>query len=368
MRWRGARRAAAVVLGVLAAAGPSAAQAPRPEPIPELVLVPLDLPDPPRGELLIRWPTLVDRRDAMRKQVKDHNDRCRSVPEKSPKAAECVEAQKGVRATIAAWAADARRFNADVDAAAEQAFAAALQAEAAALARGREAWTVKAEALVRDAVARTRAWSDDVRTAIAALTIPSPSTRFSTLNNLEPGDVLLLAPSDATGRIIVEADRFARTAESFATGDVMQAYATDRREVAHAVTVVKRVAGRMLILDHTLAGSRMLGERDFQRLYGGRSYYVARPRDAVDGRTLWSVARDAALQRKSDYGLFGDKAVCSERAAVCVARATGRPEPHRLGPVDMTPADFFDREGRGKYFVIMPFGKDPTLAIDSDKR
>lgn len=367
MRHR-AYRLAAVLLCALAATAPAAAQAPRPEQIPELVLVPLDLPDPPRGDLLSRWKMLVDRRDAMRKEVREHNDRCRSVPEDSPAAAGCARAQTAVRATIAGYAAAARRFNADLDAAAQQAFAAALLAEAAELARAREAWTRKVEGLVREAAARTRAWSDDVRVAIAAVTIPSPSTRFSALNNLEPGDVVLLAPTDATGRIIVEADRFARMAESFATGDVMQAYATDRRDVAHAVTVVKRVAGQLLILDHTLGGSRMLGERDFQRLYGGRPYYVARPRDAVDGRTLWSTARDAALQRKSDYGLFGEKAVCSERAAVCVARATGRAEPHRLGPVDMTPADFFDREGRGKYFVIMPFGKDPTLVIDSDKR
>lgn len=368
MSRRRPRLAELLVHFVLAFAALAAAQPAHAQQIPQLALVPDDLPDPPRGELLARWTALVEQRDAMRAQVEAHNNRCRSVPEGSAAAADCVRSQAAVRATMARYAAYARRFNADVDAAAQQALAAAILAEAEEMARARESWTRKVETLVREAAARTRAWSEEVRAAIGTATIPNPSTRLSTLNNLEPGDVLLLAPSDATGRIIVEADRFTRMAESFATGDTAKAYATERRDVAHAVTVVKKVAGHLLILDHTLVGSRMLSERDFQRLYGGRPYYVARPRDVVDGRTLWNTARDAALQRKSDYGLFGEKAVCSERAAVCVARAAGRPEPHRLGPVDMTPADFFDREGRGKYFVIMPFGKDPTLAIDSDKR
>lgn len=49
---------------------------------------------------------------------------------------------------------------------------------------------------------------------------------------------------------------------------------------------------------------------------------IAKPQAKVDGRALWEAAREAALKSESDYGLFGDKLVCSERAAVVVAKAT----------------------------------------------
>ena len=68
------------------------------------------------------------------------------------------------------------------------------------------------------------------------------------------------------------------------------------------------------------------------------------------------AARGATLQGKGGYGLVGkDKAVCSETAALAVAKATGLPiTSRRLGPVDVTPADFFDTEGVGKYFIVSP--------------
>jgi len=347
-----------VLAGVMAVASPAAAQ-----PIPGLALVPEDLPDPDHAQLFERWTALVARRDTLRNNVQTHNARCGSVPERSAAAADCATKQAALRATITAYADDARRFNADVEVAAQRALAAAILKEVAERGQSPEAWTQKIEGFVRDAVARTRAWSQEVQAAIAASTIPPPSTRISTLAMLEPGDILLFAPPDATSRAITKADQLARTAESLATGEVLQAETTHRRDASHAATVVRKVAGRLMILDHTLVGSRILGEPDFQRFYGGRNYYVARPRDVVDGRALWAAAREAALQKKSDFGLLGDKVVCSERAALAVALATGQTPSRRLGPVDMTPADFFDAEGRGKHFVIMPFGKDPTLAI-----
>jgi hypothetical protein len=88
---------------------------------------------------------------------------------------------------------------------------------------------------------------------------------------------------------------------------------------------------------------------------------IAKPQAKVDGRALWEAAREAALKSESDYGLFGDKLVCSERAAVVVAKATGTAmhrENHGFGiygPIDITPADFFDEKHVGKYFLVSTY-------------
>ena len=104
-----------------------------------------------------------------------------------------------------------------------------------------------------------------------------------------------------------------------------------------------------------IAGSRILTLADFEKKYGMRGMFMARPSEPVDGRVLWQAARDAALKRKSDYGVVGEKVVCSERAGMAVAKATGiSTGNHRFGPIDITPGDYFDPQASGKYFVITP--------------
>lgn len=124
------------------------------------------------------------------------------------------------------------------------------------------------------------------------------------------------------------------------------------------LTFIRRVDGAALFLDHTLEGSRVLNEKELPRKYAGRLAYIAKPQARVDGRALWEAAREAALKPESDHGLFGDSLVCSERAAVVVARATGtamQREHHGFGifgPIDITPADFFDDKHVGKHFLV----------------
>ena len=49
------------------------------------------------------------------------------------------------------------------------------------------------------------------------------------------------------------------------------------------------------------------------------------------------------------------RVVCSERAGIAVAKATGLDlQTRRLGPIDITPGDFFDAQSVGKYFVVSP--------------
>jgi hypothetical protein len=75
----------------------------------------------------------------------------------------------------------------------------------------------------------------------------------------------------------------------------------------------------------------------------------------VDGRKLWEFAREAAMKKRSDFGIRKGKVVCSTKAAIAVAAATGLDlHAHKLSAIDVTPADFFDPDGVGKYFLISP--------------
>ena len=77
-------------------------------------------------------------------------------------------------------------------------------------------------------------------------------------------------------------------------------------------------------------------------------------------RVALGAAQNAKKGRRlgSDYGVLGKDAVCSERAGFAVAKASGVDlKGHHLGPIDITPGDYFDKESVGKYFIISPLKK-----------
>jgi hypothetical protein len=235
---------------------------------------------------------------------------------------------------------------------------AAVKAEQEEFTRRGAAWLRRQQDEVRDAVAQGAAWGREVLRAIRQTGVPGQELRPKSFADAQPGDVLLLLPEKgfAPTRLIPPADWIYRVAEHWASGESFrEAVQAPKSPVSHAVTVVKSVNGHLLILDHTTDGSRILSKADFERKYGHRGMFAARPANAVDGRALWQAAREAALQRKSDYGVVRGKVVCSERAGVAVATATGISNSNRrFGPIDITPGDFFDQQANGKYFVITP--------------
>jgi hypothetical protein len=183
--------------------------------------------------------------------------------------------------------------------------------------------------------------------SIKAIRVPSPVFTPKTLADLHPGDILLIAPDDSLkSQGIARVDPLYRAIDYFSSGNVSKPEWKKGR-VSHAMAVVKAVNGEILFLDHTSEGSRILNKKDYMRQYGERGMYVARPQAKVDGKELWKAATEAALRKKSDYGFFFENVVCSERAAIVVAKATQLPlqdEHHRLGkrlgPVDITPNIF----------------------------
>lgn len=335
--------------------------------VPHPTALPGDLPDPPRAQLAARHSILLQQRDTLRANVEAHNAKCRAVPKDSSAATQCASAQSTLNTAVREYMAAVRAFNADVEAASHAAIKAAAITEQDEFERMNAAWMRKQEQLIREAVERNRAWTNEVLTAFQALRAPAEHLRPKTLRDLQPGDIVLMSPVGASGTAIAEADRLQRMTELFANGDVFRGRGADRYPLSHAVTVVKSVGGQFLFLDNTTheiqfarkEGQHILTEREFLASYGGRATFVARPQAVVDGRKLWAAASDAA-SRGPGFGLFGNRVVCSEAAAIAVAKATGLPlERNRIGPVDTTPADFFDDQGIGKYFLVSPIAKPP---------
>lgn len=234
------------------------------------------------------------------------------------------------------------------------------------------AWLKRQQEYIRQAATQDKRWKNEVMASIKAIRVPSPIFTPKRLDDLQPGDILLVAPdSSLTAKAIIVVDPLYRALDYFSAGSASKPELKKGR-VSHALAVAKAVNGEILFLDHTRSdkGSRILNKEQYLKKYGNRGIYVARPQAKVDGRELWQAARKAALLKNANYGLVGKKVVCSERAAIAVARATGLPlqtQRHRLGkflgPVDITPSDFFDGSHAGKYFLISTI---PILP--SDKR
>ncbi|MBN1140982.1 MAG: hypothetical protein JXB25_04170 [Deltaproteobacteria bacterium] len=218
-------------------------------------------------------------------------------------------------------------------------------------------WLRNQQELIRQSVAHNRKWRNEALDSIQRTKVPNPAARPQAMDDLQPGDVLLIGPDDSLiAGAIKKADPLYRALDYFAAGRV-SAPKAEQGKATHVLTFVKKVKGKMLFLDHTLEGSRILDEEALTQKYGNRSLYIAKPQAKIDGRKLWEAAREAALKKKSDYGLVGASVVCSERAAIAVAKASDLKmdkEQHGfgLGPVDITPSDFFDEKHVGKFFLI----------------
>lgn len=226
------------------------------------------------------------------------------------------------------------------------------------------AWLRRQHELIREAVEKDKRWTNEVLASLQSIHVPEPAYRPKTLNDLKPGDILLVHPEEGPDG---EGSRWIRAADNFIR--------EEKTPASHALTFIGRSAGgRMLFLDHTSSrGSHIIGETEFYDTYMHRrmDVAVAKPVYKVDGRKLLEAALEAHEKEKrhkgpgSTFGLFGKDLVCSEAAAIAVGKATGeefRPGGWRgrikaISPVDITPGDFYDDEHLGKYFIISPFFK-----------
>jgi hypothetical protein len=332
------------LLALLFAVVPAeAVQLPEPEPIPQ------EMSSDQRQRLSARSTELLQTRADLQARIDRHNAECSDVPASdSGRLQRCREQEISLKKELEIYAQAWRDFGQEL----------LLAKEQDEFDRMNDVWMQRQQVRIQEAAQRDNAWTTEVLQSIQQTQVPVPNLhRPRKLEDLRPGDILLVTPEGTLSKTIVSADLLIRSANHLSRGEISRAVQAEKAPVSHALTFVKSVGNKQLFLDHRKKeGSRILDQAQLRHRYGHRGIYVARPQMVVDGRQLWQAAREAALKKKSDFGLFGEDVVCSERAALAVAKATGGQSlaEHRLGPVDITPGDFFDREGPGKYFIVSP--------------
>ena len=230
--------------------------------------------------------------------------------------------------------------------------------------RMNDVWLRKQRERIRVAVRKNKTYTREMIRAIKVNRIPSPARRPSSLEDLQPGDILLVEPENIIGQGFRIGDMLIRSLNELAEGKVFK---LSLHPVSHAIAFVKHVKGTMLFLDHRgkediyipSEGTRIKDQEDVKKKYGHRKAYIARPLVVIDGKEFWSAASEAARKKDLGFGLFGrGNVVCSELIRLAILKATkggGEDfifEAHRLGPVDITPGAFYDIDG--KYFIIYP--------------
>ena len=205
-----------------------------------------------------------------------------------------------------------------------------------------------------------------INSIIRSLKIKAPPLPDTAFSQLQPGDILLIAPEKAVsiGTYIWFYDQ-------------LSSWEWDSR-ASHTCIYLKEVKGVKLFLDNLPGeGPRIKTEEEIIREYGNRYIDVAQPQNKFDSDKLWTVARELGikqitadmkeLQNSSDfvawlnhwtnYGLYGnDNMVCSEASRFVLINAdlkiakTDSPIKRLLG-IYFGPANFYsDKEN----FLITP--------------
>lgn len=196
-------------------------------------------------------------------------------------------------------------------------------------------------------------WANGVYNSISFNAPPLPYKKFE---ELQSGDVILVAPDDMVGKVI-------RWGDQIGTGST-------ESSASHTITYLKEVNGQKLFMDNVpFQGPTIISEKQLLDNYGSKSmdvaqlskFGVAQPLSALEADKLFKAAvrmqSDNLNSGNSNYGIRGDnELVCSE-ASWALINSTGRKIPgtdfgvkNSVG-VDFSPADFYAMK---QYFLITP--------------
>ena len=222
-----------------------------------------------------------------------------------------------------------------------------------------DGWILDQQAKVQEAVKADSNWTKEFLGYLKGFSPPESTFQPKGLNDLKNGDVLLLFPKENEEKMIDWVDKFYN-------GYNMN----EELKASHALIFIGRdAAGRCLFLNNTSksylhpednpGGPHIIGQTEFEQLYGQREYYVARPRDVVDGNILLKTAQEMHIKASnkisiagSKYGVLGNDLVCTESADKTVAKATGRQRIDKKRFIDVSPNNFFDKQDVGRYYII----------------
>ena len=238
---------------------------------------------------------------------------------------------------------------------------------------------IKAEIYRRQA--ESNPWSEAIRRSFRIKAPPLPDKMFS---QLQPGDVLLVAPEDDPKTGAFWTGHYIRLFDKLTSWE-WDSYAS------HSCIYLKEVKGVRFFLDNIPGeGPRIKTEDEIINEYGERYIDVARARrpgvaqpvSKMDAEKLWAAARELGVKQLNsnlenlggfieqtmnwtNYGLYGkDNMVCSEASRFVLLKVgLDIPDTHspfkKLLGIYFGPANFYSSE---QYFLITPLGSLPNTA------
>lgn len=192
---------------------------------------------------------------------------------------------------------------------------------------------------------------------INSLKTKAPPPLPKPFDKLESGDILLVAPDDLKGKVILWGDRIA----SLST----------ESKASHTITYLKEINGQKFFMDNLpFQGPTIISERQLMEKYNNNNMDVAKlsglaqPLNPDEAEKLFKAAVEMQSSNlnsgNSNYGVRGDKnVVCSEASWALINAAIGNKIPGtdfgiKSGvSVQFSPADFYAMK---QYFLITSLG------------
>lgn len=215
-------------------------------------------------------------------------------------------------------------------------------------------WIGLQKKLFNERLENSNKWASNLSSSLTSKVPPLPYKKF---DELQPGDVLLIAPGEKDPSIgIVWADQLAS--------------GSTESSASHTVTFLKEVNDQKLFMDNQpLQGPTIISEKQLIEKYGNRSMDVAQlascgvaqPLNNTEAENLFKAAvkmqSDNLRSGKTNYGAWGkNDLVCSE-ASWALIKASGR----KISGTDFgiksdiginfSPADFYTQK---QYFLVTP--------------
>ncbi|MGE5457343.1 MAG: hypothetical protein ACM3RX_03220 [Methanococcaceae archaeon] len=215
-------------------------------------------------------------------------------------------------------------------------------------------WIGLQKKLFNERLENSNKWASNLSASLTSKVPPLPYKKF---DELQPGDVLLIAPGKGDLSIgIVWADQLAS--------------GSTESSASHTVTFLKEVNGQKLFMDNQPRhGPTIISENQFYERYGSRSMDVARlascgiaqPLNEAEAEKLFKAAvkmqSDNLKSGGTNYGVRGDNDVVCSEASWALIKASGRKISGTdfgiksgIG-VDFSPADFYAQK---QYFLVTP--------------
>lgn len=215
-------------------------------------------------------------------------------------------------------------------------------------------WIELQKKMLKDRLVYTNKWAAELSNSLTSNAPPLP---YKSFNELQAGDVLLIAPATW------DPSKGIRWVDQLASG-------SSESSASHTVTYLKEVNGQKLFMDNQpFKGPTIISEKKLIETYGHRSMDVAQlsacgvaqPLNDIEAEKLFKAAvkmqSDNLNADKSNFGAWGKNDIVCSESSWALIKASGRKISgtdfgikSSIG-IDFSPADFYSQK---QYFLVTP--------------